>query len=187
MLTESLAAHPSATNTTQQVSMKLHQNTSSWKLEQDWSCLYPDDIRRFGVLQAYIHVCVASNNCIAVPQCQEPGEDGSAWGRPRFLARWLTLVMSACRRRPCSSQCSLSSAHAYPYLAAGTSHAMSAEHRSARYILMLGLISPEKHWICRGGLQHIHVCERMKVQRAVSCLLLSLRYYIQKRTMCKRC
>ena len=34
------------------------------------------------------------------------------WGRPRFLARWLTLVGSALSMRPYSSQCSLSSAQA---------------------------------------------------------------------------
>jgi hypothetical protein len=37
---------------------------------------------------------------------------GRACGRPRFLARMLTLVGSAPSMRPYSSQCSLSSAHA---------------------------------------------------------------------------
>lgn len=36
------------------------------------------------------------------------------WGRPLFLARLLTFPGSACSILPYSSQCSLSSAHAYP-------------------------------------------------------------------------
>ena len=35
-------------------------------------------------------------------------------GKPLFFALALTLAGSACNMRPYSSQCSLSSAHAYP-------------------------------------------------------------------------
>lgn len=45
-----------------------------------------------------------------------PASNVSICGKPRFLARWLTLLGSACSIRPYSSQCSLSSAHAYPLL-----------------------------------------------------------------------
>ena len=62
------------------------------------------------------HVKTCSSRLLLLALCMYSSrcDFSLAWGSPRFLARWLTLLGSACSIRPYSSQCSLSSAHAYP-------------------------------------------------------------------------
>ena len=71
----------------------------------------PTDTAALRTLPVSCNACTGDHGALSAGLCAG-GAQQATCGRPRFLARWLTLVGSALSMRPYSSQCSLSSAQA---------------------------------------------------------------------------